>query len=146
MNRYFPGTAARVAAAYQADMPNATLFDVYSRLIGDYNVVCGSDAIGSVGSTPASNVSSYLFTQQTKDWRYSNLNATHTAELPYVFGPIVAGLNVSFDDAEQNLSLSIMHKWVKFALTGMATSEVLGNGPIPAKLYSMCPFWTSQWK
>jgi len=53
--------------------------------LGDYGITCGAarTTYNALQGLDA-NVFSYYFTHNTKKWRYTNLNSTHTVEIPYV--------------------------------------------------------------
>jgi hypothetical protein len=88
------------------------------------NVVCGQQyqsnwfaALGNVTS-----LYRYVFSHATTDWPQRVLNATHTAELPYLFRNVSVldwylGYR-SFSDKERVLSDGLATAWANFARSG----------------------------
>lgn len=69
----------------------------------------------------------YLFARVSPHHRWTRLGATHTAELPYVFGNLQfaarQGRLSTLELADRRLSQAMMRYWVQFAETGNPNGE-----------------------
>lgn len=129
-----------IEAAYQSLVNDGEYFRVLADVLGKYFIDCPtaimSDAL-SMRPTSARTYR-YFFTHTTLHWRFSKLNATHTSELPYVFGsPLI--LNANLTQPEWQLSNSIMQYWANFLRTGNPNK---GPWAISSHL-SSAPLWPS---
>jgi para-nitrobenzyl esterase len=62
----------------------------------------------------------YFFRYVVEAMRGSTHGAPHAGELPYVFGNLGAGRNLtySYNDADKNVATTMIHYWTNFAKTG----------------------------
>ena len=96
------------------------------------NVVCAqqyqSEWFAALGSM---RLYRYVFAHATSNWPQRVLNATHTAELPYLFrNASVLGWFLgyrSFSDKEQALSNSLATAWASFARSGDPNPPATGD-------------------
>lgn len=59
----------------------------------------------------------YRFARVSPGARRSGLLAKHSAEIPYLFGPITPG--ETYDDVDVEVSDTVQHAWTEFARTGV---------------------------
>jgi len=87
----------------------------YAQLAGDFYINCGTIlAANSISSSSSSDVFAYIFNHPPVNWPLSSLNATHTAELGFIFGPAAIG-DTGLTKDEQTLSTQMMQAWGNFA-------------------------------
>jgi carboxylesterase type B len=74
-----------IIAYYAKSAVNGNYFVPLRNALGDSGISCGTarTTYNALQGLDA-NVYSYYFTHNTKKWRYTNLNSTHTVEIPYV--------------------------------------------------------------
>jgi hypothetical protein len=99
------------------------------------NVVCGqqyqSNWFAALGNV---SLYRYVFSHATRDWPHRVLNATHTAELPYLFRDVSVldwflGYRSFDQDDEQALSDSLASAWASFARSGDPNPTSGESGP-----------------
>lgn len=130
--------AAAAVARYEPLVAKVGYWYALAAMNTHSNVVCGqqyqSTSLASAGVT---SLYRYVFTHVTRNWSQRVQNATHTAELPYVFrnaGVLEWFLGYgSFDSQERDLSDRMAIAWSNFARTGNPNSNtrIVSNAETP---------------
>lgn len=103
----------QAVAWYQDVIATQGYWAALSAIVRDYDITCGTYfTTQALGASPGTVVYSYLFTHHTAQWKYKALNATHEAELAYVFHNNFD--STSFDNSEELLSRQIVDLWTAF--------------------------------
>lgn len=101
-----------------------------SAIMRDYYISCGTYFTAQyLSSAPATTVYSYVFTHHTTNWKYRALNATHEAELAYVFHNDFD--DTSFDRSEALLSRQMVDIWTAFHVYGNPSKNNYGVSWLP---------------
>jgi len=87
-----------------------------SALLGDLFIECGVDHVSRCVSNNSTKNFQYLFTHASSSWEFTYLNATHAAEVAYVFGNSI--FNTTMNPQEIELSNNIINYFHNFHLTG----------------------------
>jgi len=77
--------AEQVLQLYLDDAPQIGLYAAVSDLYADEYINCGLALLAQAASQLSVPVFRYRFDHATVNWLFSELNATHTGELPYLF-------------------------------------------------------------
>jgi para-nitrobenzyl esterase len=108
---------ANVLTWYADVIAENNYWKALSQILGDYYISCGTRLLAQSASTASVPVWRYLFTHRTKLWAFTALNATHGAEIPYIFPNGIFG-GTAFTPEEQQLSNEMMSYWATFAAKG----------------------------
>lgn len=113
---------SQAVAWYQDVIDTQGYWAALSAIMRDYYITCGTYfTTQSLASSPGTTVYNYLFTHHTTDWKYKALNATHEAELAYVFHN---GFDhTSFNTNEELLSRQIVALWTAFNVYDMPSKN-----------------------
>jgi para-nitrobenzyl esterase len=110
--KMFPGHARDVLAAYAPrSYPSAK--QAYDALVTDLVFTCPARQESRGLRQHQPNVYRYLFSHVSEQLRSKGLGATHSAELPFVFGTVSSPSNV-----ERGLATTMIGYWTQFAKTG----------------------------
>lgn len=130
----------------------STYFEGGSEMVADCLIDCltvfMSNALSLKSGSP---VYRYLFTHHPKDWIFGFLNATHTAEVAYVFGEGTF-MGMRFTPDEERLSKNMSDMWGHFSRTGQPSSSLqdwpIYQGATEAgiRVIDTIPSWTQGWK
>jgi len=87
----------------------------YAQITGDFYIDCGTIlAANSIASSSSNDVFAYIFNHTPVNWPLSVLNATHTSELGFIFGPGIIG-DTGLTKDEHTLSTRMTQAWGNFA-------------------------------
>ncbi|MFD0021684.1 carboxylesterase/lipase family protein [Streptomyces sp. NPDC058382] len=124
---YTTETLATMAKAIGGDRAGDILDHFNSRGLTPYEALCELDTTG-VWHEPAlasyqryaalgdRTTYNYRFARVSPGARRSGLLTPHSAEIPYLFGPVIAGDD--YDAADVQVSENVQHAWTEFARTG----------------------------
>jgi carboxylesterase type B len=113
---------SQAVAWYQDVIDTQGYWAALSAIMRDYYITCGTYfTTQSLASSPGTTVYSYLFMHHTTDWKYKALNATHEAELAYVFHNDFD--HTSFNTNEELLSRQIVALWTAFNVYDMPSKN-----------------------
>lgn len=95
-----------------------------AQIFGDYLINCPTDyMVNIIAKTSNSQIFRYLFTHPPVNWIYSDYNATHYAEVSFVFNSPSANGMSNFTNQEQVLATIMSQMWATFAKTGNPTTN-----------------------
>jgi len=126
-----PNEAPMVVSWYHNYTAYGQYYAGMSAILGDLNIVCGVHHVSRNVAKNSTKNFQYLFSHASQSWKWTILNATHTAEVPYVFGNTV--FNTTLDQQEVALSNTIIKYFHNFHLTGNPNSN---NVPTTWPLYN----------
>jgi len=113
--------ADEVLARYPAET-DGDVFGALKRFDTDRGVARHARQHGRWMSTSRTKTYVYLFARVSPHHRWTTLGATHTAELPYLFGNLQfaarQGRLSTIELADRRLSQAMMRYWTQFAETG----------------------------
>jgi carboxylesterase type B len=116
-NNNFPQLGQTAMGWYANLVDQVGYWHADSQLQGDFIVNCATDTVAlSVLKHTSANVYRYEFTHASSNWLFKPMNATHAADMAYVFHTDIAG--VQFDAAEDKLSLNIIQYITNFLEAG----------------------------
>ena len=125
--------AEQALAMYPADH-DGQVFEALTRFNTDRGVARHARQHARLTATTPSSTWVYHFARVSPHHGWTGLGATHTAELPYLFGNLqFAARNgnlATLEYADRNLSQAMMRYWTRFAATGDPNQE--GLPPWPA--------------
>ncbi len=131
MNMY--ALPSESVAWYQDVIDEQGYWSAMSAIMRDYYITCGTYfAVQYLSENLGTTVYSYLFTHHTHNWKYRALNATHEAELAYVFHNNFDA--TTFDSSEELLSQQIVDLWTSFHVYGDPSKNNYAINWTPYKL------------
>jgi len=100
---------------YSGFAQNGNYFVPLREALGDYGIKCGV-ALSAINALKGLNASvyNYFFTRNTENWRYTQLNATHTVEVPYVLLSNGTLFEAQFTEDEKQLARNIVRYITQF--------------------------------
>jgi len=110
-----PSEAPIVVSWYHNYTVYGQYFAGMGGILGDLNIVCGVNHASINVAINSTKSFQYLFSHASQSWLWTILNATHTAEVPYVFGNSV--FNTTLDQQEVALSNNIIQYFHNFHVT-----------------------------
>lgn len=156
ISRYGDELKKKVLDLYAPLMTSDNYFHVFALILQDVGINCGTRNVALQSlKRQGGQTYRYLFSHSTSKWALQGLNATHTAEIPYVMR-YPGLLNATFTDGEKQLAARMSGDWIHFAAQGKPKSawppyqpethtildynledKLVGEGD----LYARCPFW-----
>ena len=120
-------------ARYSAET-DGDVFEALKQFDTDHGVARHARQHGRWMSASRASTYVYLFARVSPHHRWSRLGATHTAELPYLFGNLQfaarQGRLSTIELADRRLSQAMMRYWVEFAEMGDPNGDGRPHWPV----------------